>query len=67
MAEIVERTRVSVGVLAKMWGCPTCRIHSLIKSGELEAINAATNPNGRPQYLIGTDAIQQFETARRVH
>ena len=37
-----------------------------IKAGELGAINAATDRNGRPRYLIDQSDIAIFEASRAV-
>ncbi len=66
MAAIVEKTKVSVPHLAKMWGVSTSKIAGFIKIGELEAINVATSMDGRPRYLIDLAAIERFEQSRQV-
>ena len=66
MATIVERTKISVPYLAKEWGVSTAKITSFIKSGELVAMNVATNRDQRPRYLIDRADIEAFERARQV-
>ncbi len=66
MAEIIERTKFTVPVLAKMWGVSSSKITTFIRTGELRAINSATKLGGRPRYLIDQDDIEAFERSREV-
>ncbi|TWT92457.1 Helix-turn-helix domain protein [Botrimarina colliarenosi] len=53
--------------LARLWRVSPQKVLAWISSGELRAINAATNPNGeRPRYLIDADAVTAFERSRAV-
>lgn len=52
---------------AKQYGVSTAKVLAWIASGELRAINAATNPKGeRPRYLIDISDIELFERSRAV-
>lgn len=42
------------------------RIHALIQTGQLKAINVAVNRAGRPRFLISENAAAEFEQARAV-
>jgi hypothetical protein len=52
--------------LAKLWGVSPDKILTWIRSGELRAVNVATDSNSRPRYLIDQRAIEQFEATRLV-
>jgi len=43
------------------------KVLTWIKSGELRAVNIATNPRGRPRYLIDLKDVEAFEARRSVH
>ena len=66
MAQIVERTKISVPVLAKEWGVSNAKITGFIKAGELRAINVADRPGQRPRYLIDRADVETFEDSRLV-
>ena len=51
-------------MLARRWGISPCKILAWIRSGELPAINAATNRAGRPRYLIDIADLVIFENRR---
>lgn len=51
--------------LGKRWGVAPEKVIELIRSGELRAINLATNANGiRPRWHIPLAAVEAFEQAR---
>jgi hypothetical protein len=50
--------------LAKRWGCDDGKVHRYIRSGELRAINLATEPSGRPRWRIALSDILAFERNR---
>jgi hypothetical protein len=52
--------------LAKLWGVDPGKIVHWIKSGELRAINIATDRNARHRYAIDVADIAIFEAARAV-
>lgn len=55
---------ISPSELAKRYGCKVDRIHAMIRSGELPAINVASSLTGRPRWRIPVEAVQQFEERR---
>ncbi len=50
--------------LAKLWGVEVVKIHNWIRKGQLDAINVAVNPTGRPRYRIEMAAIDRFKQER---
>lgn len=50
--------------LAKLWGVSPDKILSWIRSGELRAVNIATDRSCRPRYVIDRKDIEQFEATR---
>jgi hypothetical protein len=50
--------------LARRWGVDASKVLSLINSGQLKAINLATDPRGRPRYRIYMSEVERFEEAR---
>ena len=59
-----QRTKLTPPELARRWGVSPSKIIAWIKSGELPAINAATNRSGRPRYLIDIADLVIFENRR---
>lgn len=52
--------------LARRYGVSVDKVVRWILAGELEALNLATSPSGRPRYKITEEAIQAFERRRTV-
>ena len=61
-----HKTKLSPPALAKAWGIDVAKVLTWIKRGELKAINAATDRNGRPRYLIDQTDVQVFELSRTI-
>lgn len=61
-----RKTKISPPELAKQWGVDPAKVVTWIKSGELRAINIATDRNGRPRYAIDVADVQVFEAGRSV-
>ena len=61
-----RKTKLSPPELAKQWGIDPAKIVHWIKTGELHAINIATDRTGRPRYAIDVADVQVFEAARAV-
>ena len=49
---------------ARQLGVDTAKVLKWIRSGELRAFNAATNPSGKPRYLIDVADAAAFEAQR---
>ena len=50
--------------LARIWGVAAEKVTALIHSGQLKAINLATDPTGRPRFRIYMSEVERFEAAR---
>lgn len=61
-----RKTKISPPELAKQWGVDPAKIVHWIKTGELRAVNLATDRNGRPRYAIDIADVAIFEAARAV-
>lgn len=61
-----KRTKLSPPQLAAQWGVDVHKVVGWIRSGELRAINLATDRNGRPRYAIDQADIAVFEASRAV-
>jgi hypothetical protein len=61
-----ERRKLSVPQLARRWGVGTHKVAEFIQSGELRAMNLASNRSSRPRYAIDLDDIAAFEQSRMV-
>ena len=61
-----RKTKLTPPELAKSWGIDVAKVLHWIKAGELRAINAATDRNGRSRYLIDVIDVQVFEAGRTV-
>lgn len=62
----LDRKKMTPPALAAYFGCDVQKIHTWIKTGELRAMNAATDRNGRARYLIDVADVQIFELSRMV-
>lgn len=60
------RQKVTPPMLAKLWGISSDKILHWIRTGELQAVNVATDRSSRPRYLIDAQAIKAFEAARSI-
>ncbi len=61
-----ERQKLTPPEVAKLWGVDVLKILAWVRTGELTAINAATNPRKRAKYLIDKRDIADFESRRAV-
>ena len=50
--------------LAKRWGVAADKVLLLIHSGQLQAVNLAVNPKGRPRFRIHSAEVERFEGMR---
>jgi hypothetical protein len=50
--------------LARRWGVAPDKIHALIQTGQLAALNLAVKPDGIPRYRILLSEIRRFEEER---
>lgn len=64
--QLASRKKISPPQLAAQWGVDVAKILHWIKTGELRAINVATDRNGRVRYAIDVADIAIFEAARTV-
>lgn len=66
MAAIVQRRKLTPPQLAKVWGVSPSKVITLIRAGELKAINLATSRRNRVRYHIDLRDIESFEQSRQV-
>ena len=52
--------------LAARWKISPEKVIGWIRTGQLKAINLATDTNGRPRYRITAESVEAFENARCV-
>ena len=52
--------------IATRWGCSHSSVLSLVRSGELAAIDISTNPAGRSRYIVPVESLEAFELRRTV-
>ena len=64
MRKSVERRKMTPPEVAKQWGVAVNKVHSLIASGELRAINLATRRDTRPRWFIDQEDLETFEQSR---
>ncbi len=62
--ETILDTTLTPPQLARRWGVAADKVNALIRSGQLRALNLATDPNGRPRYRIYLSDVERFEQAR---
>ncbi len=58
------RRGLTVREVARRYRIGTDRVRSLIRSGELQALNLALVRCGRPRFVIMPEALAKFEQAR---
>ena len=58
------RPYLTPSTLAAIWGCKPATVIAMIRRGDLQAVNMAVNPAGRPHWKITRHAIRDFERAR---
>jgi Helix-turn-helix domain len=58
------KTKLTPPELARLWGISPEKIVGWIRSGELAAVNMATNRQGRPRWAIDIEAVRAFERSR---
>lgn len=66
MATAIEKRKLTVPQVAKLWGVSTHKVLYFIRTGELRAINLAARTCNRPRYSIDVQDIEAFEQARQV-
>jgi predicted site-specific integrase-resolvase len=59
-----NRSKLKVPQYAEESGVTQNTVLAWIRSGELQAINVARKPGGRPSWRISREAIERFEAAR---
>lgn len=64
MTMMPHNDRWTPAQLAARLGVATRKVHSWIRAGELRAVNIATDPNGRPRWVIDMADLQAFEQRR---
>ncbi|HUO07058.1 MAG TPA: helix-turn-helix domain-containing protein [Phycisphaerae bacterium] len=50
--------------LAERYGVSPDKVLRWITAGEIRAVNIATNPRGRPRWVIPPGALEEFERRR---
>ena len=60
------RQKLTPPELARRWSVKPEKILAWIHSGELRAINVATERRGRPRHLIDPNEVEAFEQRRAV-
>jgi hypothetical protein len=50
--------------LARLLGIDSSKVLAWIRSGQIDAINIATRPDGRPRWVITPDAYATFRNRR---
>lgn len=58
------KSKLTPPELARLWGISPDKVLSWIRSGELRAINIATDRTARPRYVIDEKDIAAFEQRR---
>jgi hypothetical protein len=61
-----SRKKLTPPQLAALWGIDVQKVLHWVKTGELKAINLATDRNGRARYAIDVADIAIFEASRSV-
>jgi hypothetical protein len=61
-----ERRKHTVPQLARIWGVSTNKVLEFVRSGELRAVNLASQRSTRPRYAIDIADIEAFEKSRQV-
>ena len=62
---VIERRKRTPPQIAKLWGCSIKKVVGFIRSGELRAVNLASNPTSRPRYVIDVADIEALSIRAR--
>ena len=62
----MERRKLTVPQLSRVWGVSTNKVLEFVRRGELRAINLASHRSTRPRYAIDIADIAAFEKSRQV-
>jgi len=62
----MSKQSYTLAEVAERWSCCHSSVLSLVKSGELSAIDISSNPAGRSRYIVPFDALADFEARRTV-
>ncbi len=60
----MTRSYLSVANVAHLLGCDQRTVLAWIRAGELQALNVATRPKGKPRWKIPQDAWEAFQRSR---
>ena len=52
--------------IADRWSCCHSSVLSLVKTGQLTAIDISTNPSGRSRFIVRADDLDDIESRRTV-
>ncbi len=64
MSTTISKRMLTPPELAAEWGVEHAKVLAWIRSGELRAVNLATNPRGRPRWHIDRAEVRAFEQRR---
>jgi hypothetical protein len=60
-------TKLTPPAVARRYGVSPDKVLTWIRLGELRGVNIATNPSGRPRYVVDEADLAAFEHRRAVH
>jgi hypothetical protein len=66
MATLIEKRKLTVPQVARLWGVSSHKVIHFIRTGELKAINLAASRTNRVRYSIDLADIEAFELSRQV-
>lgn len=66
MATLIEKRKLTVPQVAKLWGVSTHKVIHFIRQGELRAINLSASRGNRVRYSIDIADVEAFERSRQV-
>ena len=62
----MSKSFYNLAEISTRWGCCHSSVLSLVRSGELSAVDISTNPRGRSRYVVAAESLEDFETRRTI-
>lgn len=56
----------TLGEIAERWGCSHSTVLHHVYTGELQAVDISTNPEGKSRYIVRDESLEEFEAKRAV-
>ncbi len=62
----MSKSFYSLAEIASRWGCSHSTVLTLVRSGNLQAVDISSNPGGRSRFIVPAESLEDFELLRTV-